>query len=96
MPIIQTNAYGMTYGTLVLLVVALAAGKRFLFEVSFAYISSMLYLSIFGSIIAFGLYLTLVGRIGADRAAYAALLFPVVALCHVDAVRGVSLDQGLR
>jgi drug/metabolite transporter (DMT)-like permease len=80
LPIIQTNAYGMTYGTLVLLVIALAAGKGFLFEVSFAYISSMLYLSIFGSIIAFGLYLTLVGRIGADRAAYAALLFPVVAL----------------
>ena len=80
LPIIQTNAYGMTYGTLVLLAIALATGKRFLFEVSFAYISSMLYLSIFGSIIAFGLYLTLVGRIGADRAAYAALLFPVVAL----------------
>jgi drug/metabolite transporter (DMT)-like permease len=28
----------------------------------------------------FGSYLTLVGRIGADKAAYAALLFPVIAL----------------
>jgi drug/metabolite transporter (DMT)-like permease len=35
---------------------------------------------VFGSILAFGSYLTLVGRIGADRAAYAAVLFPVIAL----------------
>ena len=30
--------------------------------------------------IAFGCYLTLIGNIGADRAAYATLLFPIVAL----------------
>ena len=36
--------------------------------------------SVFGSILAFGCYLTLVGRIGADKAAYAAVLFPVIAL----------------
>jgi len=35
---------------------------------------------VFGSILAFGSYLTLIGRIGADRAAYAAVLFPVIAL----------------
>jgi drug/metabolite transporter (DMT)-like permease len=29
---------------------------------------------------AFGAYLTLLGRIGADRAAYATVLFPLVAL----------------
>ena len=34
----------------------------------------------FGSVIAFGCYLTLIGRIGAGRAAYATLLFPIVAL----------------
>jgi drug/metabolite transporter (DMT)-like permease len=37
-------------------------------------------LAVFGSILVFGSYLTLVGRIGADKAAYAALLFPVIAL----------------
>ena len=41
---------------------------------------SLLYLALFGSVIAFGCYLTLVGNIGADRAAYATLLFPIVAL----------------
>ena len=34
----------------------------------------------FGSIFAFGSYLTLIGRIGADKTAYAAVLFPAIAL----------------
>ena len=41
---------------------------------------SLLYLALFGSVIAFGCYLTLVGKIGADRASYATLLFPIIAL----------------
>ena len=40
----------------------------------------MFYLAIFGSVIAFGSYLTLLGRIGLDRAAYVTVLFPVIAL----------------
>jgi drug/metabolite transporter (DMT)-like permease len=40
----------------------------------------LLYLVIFGSVIAFGSYLTLVGRIGPGRAAYATVAFPVVAI----------------
>jgi len=39
-----------------------------------------LYLSIFGSIIAFTCYLTLLGKIGADKAAYVTLIIPVIAL----------------
>ena len=38
------------------------------------------YLSVFGLIFAFGSYLTLIGRIGSDKAAYTAVLFPVIAL----------------
>ncbi len=44
-----------------------------------SYLLSFLYLAL-GSVIAFGCYLTLIGRIGAGRAAYATLLFPIVAL----------------
>ena len=80
LPIIQTNAYGMGYGALAMLAVAVFSGKTFLFEMTPLYIGSLVYLSIFGSIIAFGCYLSLVGNIGADRAAYATLLFPIVAL----------------
>jgi drug/metabolite transporter (DMT)-like permease len=45
-----------------------------------SYSLSLIYLSVFGSIFAFGSYLTLIGRIGADKTAYAAVLFPVIAL----------------
>ncbi len=80
LPVIQTNAYGMAYGALIMMATALVTERKFGFHVSPAYIGSLIYLAVFGSIIAFGCYLTLVGRIGAGRAAYASMLFPLVAL----------------
>jgi len=80
LPVLQTNAYGMAYGTFIMLLFALVSGVTLEFEWTAPYIVSLIYLSVFGSIIAFGAYLTLVGRIGADRAAYATVLFPLVAL----------------
>ncbi len=80
LPIIQTNAYGMTYGAGIIGVIAIVLGKPFSFEMSFLYISSLFYLALFGTIIGFGCYLKLIGKIGADRAAYATMLFPIVAL----------------
>jgi drug/metabolite transporter (DMT)-like permease len=44
------------------------------------YVGSLFYLIVFGTVIAFGCYLKLIGKIGADRAAYATMLFPIVAL----------------
>ncbi len=79
LPIIQTNAYGMAYGAGLMLIMAIFSGKEFGFVFSASYIGSLFYLAIFGSIVAFGCYLTLVGNIGADRAAYSTLLFPIVA-----------------
>jgi drug/metabolite transporter (DMT)-like permease len=79
-PVIQTNAYGMGYGAALTMMIALVTGAPLRFDPSAAYIVSLLYLALFGSVIAFGAYLTLLGRIGADRAAYASLLFPLVAL----------------
>ena len=80
LPVIQTNAFGMMYGALFMLIISLIMGKHFSFEISYAYIGSLLYLSIFGSIIAFTCYLTLLGKIGADKAAYVNLIIPVIAL----------------
>jgi drug/metabolite transporter (DMT)-like permease len=80
MPVIQTNAFGMLYGALFMLLLSLITGKSFDFIVSPAYIGSLLYLTIFGSIIAFGCYLTLLGNIGADKAAYTTLVIPVIAM----------------
>lgn len=80
LPVVQTNAFGMAYGTLLMLAAALIAGKPFTIDPSAPYIISLLYLALFGSVIAFGCYLTLVGNIGAARASYATLLFPIIAL----------------
>ena len=41
---------------------------------------SLMYLSIIGSVIAFAAYFALLGRIDAEKAAYATVLFPVIAL----------------
>jgi drug/metabolite transporter (DMT)-like permease len=80
LPVIQTNAFGMGYGAILMFIFALIAGKPFTFEATTGYILSLVYLAVFGSVIAFGAYLTLLGQIGADRAGYSSLLFPIVAL----------------
>jgi drug/metabolite transporter (DMT)-like permease len=80
LPIIQTNGIGMAYGTFFMLLIALVRGSQFNFELSSGYMISLLYLSLFGSVIAFWTYLTLLGRIGPDRSAYVMVLFPIIAL----------------
>ena len=80
LPIVQSNAYGMLYGSAFTGMIAYAADLEFNFDWSPSYVISLLYLVVFGSIIGFGAYLTLLGRIGAHRAGYAVVMFPVVAL----------------
>ncbi|RMF46103.1 MAG: EamA family transporter [Deltaproteobacteria bacterium] len=80
LPVFATNAWGMFYGAVAMLVGALLLGKPMQFDTSAPYLLSLVYLALFGSIVAFGCYLTLIGRIGAPRAAYASLIFPLVAL----------------
>lgn len=79
-PVTESNAFAMGYGALWLVGVILAKGLSFQFDFSYPYILSLLHLSIFGSIFAFGCYLTLLGRIGASKAAYALVMVPIVAL----------------
>jgi drug/metabolite transporter (DMT)-like permease len=79
-PVIQGNAFGMAYGAAFTLAVALARGVPFIFEPRLPYVVSLIYLALFASVFGFGCYLTLLGRIGPDRAAYASVAFPVVAL----------------
>lgn len=77
---LSTNTYAMFYGTIIMGVLALVRGDSFMPELTLRYLGSLFYLAIFGSVIAFGAYFTLVGRIGASQAAYSTLLFPLVAL----------------
>ena len=92
LPVVQSNAWGMLYGALITGTVAAASGHEFNFDATFTYITSLAYLAIFGSVIAFGAYLTLLGRIGAHKAGYATVMFPVVALLLSAAFEGLRLD----
>lgn len=91
LPVVQTNAWGMFYGALFMTVVALANGREFSFEWSAAYVGSLAYLTVFGSIVAFGAYLTLLGRIGAHKAGYAMVMFPVIALLLSTLFEGLQI-----
>jgi drug/metabolite transporter (DMT)-like permease len=70
----------MGYGALVIALVARIDGAVWSFEATPRYVWSLIYLSVFGSIVAFGAYLTLLGRIGAARAGYVGVAVPMVAL----------------
>ena len=80
LPVVQTNAFGMAYGSLCMALVVFVSRTPLTIDLSMPYLLSLVYLALFGSVIAFGCYLSLVGRIGPGRAAYATLLFPIVAL----------------
>ena len=79
-PVTQANAYGMAYGGLLSLIIHFAGGGRLTMDWSLGYLGPMLYLTVFGSVVAFGCYMLLLGRIGAEYAAYVTLLMPVIAL----------------
>ena len=80
LPVLQSNTLGMTYGTIFTLLLVLFQGTELTFDPSASYIISLVYLALFGSVIAFGTYLTLLGRIGPGRAAYVTILYQIVAL----------------
>lgn len=72
--------YAMAMGTLIVGTVALTQGYSFTIPLTAAWLGGLAYLSVFGSLIGFLTYLSLVHRIGADRAGYTTILSPVLAL----------------
>lgn len=87
-PLLSANAWGMAYGVLTLALLSLARGQPLIVEWTARYIGATVYLSIFASVVAFACYLTLLRRVGAARAGYATVLFPIVALAISTAVEG--------
>jgi drug/metabolite transporter (DMT)-like permease len=88
LPLWQTMAWGMLYGSGFSLLAVLATGKPLAFEPTVRYVGSLLYLAVFGSVAAFAGYLTLLSRIGAARAGYIGVMVPVVALLISAAFEG--------
>jgi drug/metabolite transporter (DMT)-like permease len=80
LPLWQSMAWGMLYASLFCLAWALARGRTLDFAPTPAYVLSLVYLAVFGSILAFAAYLTLLKRIGAARSGYIGVMTPIVAL----------------
>lgn len=80
LPVLTCNSWGMFYGAVTLYAAALLFKIPITLDYSADYLLSLLYLSFFATVLAFWAYISLIGRIGADRAAYTTLVFPVVAL----------------
>ncbi len=91
-PVLQANGFGMMYGALGMALIATFSGISPTFDFRADYVVSLLYLSIFGSITAFGAYLTLIGQIGPDRAAYVLITIPVTALVISILLEGYALN----
>ena len=94
-PVLAANAWGMFYGAILNGGIALALGRPFNFDASPTYLTSLLFLAVFGSVVAFACYLTLLGRIGLERAGYAAVMVPVVALILSALLEGLQLEAHL-
>lgn len=101
LPVLTTNAWWMLWCAGFMFIAVPLSGAEFGFEWSAGYLLSLLYLALFGSVIAFSCYIALVGKIGAARASYIAVLTPIVALIistffedmqwHLSSVAGVLL-----
>lgn len=77
---LPSTAWAMAYGTGLLALYGLATGVEFTIEPTVRYIGSLLYLSLFGSVIAFGIYFTIARSIGYAMASYVSALTPPIAM----------------
>ncbi|OJU48698.1 MAG: transporter [Mesorhizobium sp. 61-13] len=80
LPLIPMSAWSMFYGTLWSALLAFLLGRPFIIEPTLSYITSLLFLAVISTVIAFSAYLTLLSRIGPARAGYATVMFPIFAL----------------
>lgn len=79
-PVLSASAWGMAYGTAWSAILVVGFGYEFTFAMSLDYVGSLVFLILISTILAFWAYLNLIGRIGAGRAAYATVMFPIGAL----------------
>jgi drug/metabolite transporter (DMT)-like permease len=80
LPILETTAWGMAYGALIAALAASVAGVSWTFDARLPYVASLAYLALFGSVVAFGAYLTLLSQVGAGPSSYVGVTTPVIAM----------------
>lgn len=75
-----TMAWSMLWGASMVTLWSLANGDAFTLPDSGTYWAGLFYLSIFGSVVAFFAYFTLIARIGANKAVYVTVVTPVLSV----------------
>ena len=79
-PVIQMNFYAMGYGLIFMYGFGLISGASYQLPQNNDFYFALLYLALFGSVLAFGAYMKLLQRIGSDKSTYVVLVYPIVAL----------------
>lgn len=79
-PIVASNTLGILYGAGFTWILTLLTGQPMAFDGSLSYLGSLVYLSLIGTVLAFGTYVVLISRIGADKGGYVFVTTPIVAL----------------
>ncbi|WP_333592121.1 DMT family transporter [Brevundimonas sp.] len=78
--VLPSTAWAMAYGAGLLAAYGLATGVQFTIEPTARYLGSLIYLALFGSVIAFGIYFTIARSIGYAMASYVSALTPPIAM----------------
>lgn len=87
--VVPTTAWAMTYGVLLLIVWALVTRAPIGFDPSPKYVMSLLYLAVFGSVVAFLVYYALARRRSYALASYVSALTPPTAMLASTLFEGV-------
>jgi drug/metabolite transporter (DMT)-like permease len=75
-----TMAWSMAWGTALVLAYVLLTGQPLVLPSTPRYWMGLFYLSIFGSVIAFLAFFTLIGRIGSQKTVYIGVVTPVISV----------------
>jgi drug/metabolite transporter (DMT)-like permease len=78
--LLLTMAWSMLWGTALVLAYIVLTGQPLLLPSAPRYWIGLFYLSIFGSVIAFMAFFTLIGRIGSQKAVYIGVVTPVISV----------------
>jgi drug/metabolite transporter (DMT)-like permease len=78
--VLLTMAWAMTWGTLGVSCWVMLTGQKWVLPNTVSYSLALLYLSLFGSVIAFACYYTLMHRIGAQKTVYIGVVSPIISV----------------
>jgi drug/metabolite transporter (DMT)-like permease len=93
-PVLPVTALGMGWSALAVAAWCAMTGIPFAFDWRPGYVLSLAYLAVFGSVVAFAAYLTLVGRIGSGRTGYVTVVIPAVAMAVSTIFEGYRWTAG--